>query len=267
MATAHVDSSIERDDLSESDLLLGENNKKGNIIKNANYKETDSMKNKEEIKGEKEKEKTDGKESAEDDEDEEEVEPSSDPETDNYSGANNCPHLSCHNSCQNTERINNILRVTKRHKTTELILKTIFMGFILVGTAVVCFSYGRAKGEVEAKEAKMIKNLGISVTTENISILKARIFDPISKDTEEDDTETTEDNKNTTGEQGHDGRDDVDDFHFTDQEQEDKDDKTMDYTTKKPIVVSFWPRWRKCIKYMSTFHFILAIIFVFFVCF
>ena len=102
MATAKVDSSIERDDLSESELLLGENDKKGNIIKNANYKETDSMKNKEEIKGEKEKEKekTGEKES---DEDEEEVEPSSDPETDNYSGANNCPPLSCHNSCQNTE--------------------------------------------------------------------------------------------------------------------------------------------------------------------
>ena len=55
MATAKVDSSIERDDLSESDLLLGENDKKGNIIKNANYKEMDSMKNKEETKGEKEK--------------------------------------------------------------------------------------------------------------------------------------------------------------------------------------------------------------------
>ena len=87
----------------------------------------------------------------------------------------------------------------------------------------------------------MIKNLDISVTTEK-SILKARIFDPISRDTEEDDTETTDDNKNTTEEQGHDGRDDEDDFHFTDQEQEDKDDKTMDHTTKKPIVVSFWPR-------------------------
>ena len=247
MATAKVDSSIERDDLSESELLLGENDKKGHIIKNTNYKEINSMKNKEETKGEKEKEKKTGeKESDEDDEDEEEVEPSSDPETDNYSGANNCLPLSCHNSCQNTERINNILRVTKRHKTTELTLKTIFIGFILVGTAVVCFSYGKAKAEVEAKEAKTLKNLDISVSTEKTSILKERIFDQISRDTEEDDTEgdteTTEDNKKPTGEQGHDGRDDVDDFHFTDQEPEDKDDKSMDTTTKKPIVVSFWPR-------------------------
>ena len=50
--------------------------------------------------------------------------------------------------------------------------------------------------------------------------------------------------KNTAGEQGQDGRDNVEnnDFHFTDQEKEDRDDKTMDHTTRKPIVVSFWPR-------------------------
>ena len=241
MATAHVESSIEKDDLSERDLLLDENNTKGNIIKNKNYKKTDSMTNKEEFKGEKEKEKTGEKESAEDAGDEEEVEPISDTETDNYSGANNCPP---HFSCQNTERINNILKVTKRHNTTELILKIIFMSFILVSTAVVCYSYGKAKGEVEAKEAKMLKSLDISVTTENTSIIKAKIFDPISKDTEEDETENTDDNKNTTGEQGQDGRDNEEnnDFHFTDQEKEDKDDKTMDHTTRKPIVVSFWPR-------------------------
>ena len=164
MATAHVESSIKKDDLSERDLLLDENNKKGNIIKNTNYKKPDSMKNKEEIKGEKEKEKTDEKESAEEAGDEEEVEliNNSDTETDNYSGAGNCPP---HFSCQNTERINNILQVTKRHNTTELILKIIFMSFLLVSTAVVCYSYGKAKGEVEAKEAKMLKSLDISVTT------------------------------------------------------------------------------------------------------
>ena len=172
MATAHVESSIEKDDLSERDLLLDENNTKGNIIRNK--KKTDSMTNKEEFKGEKEKEKTDEKESAEDAEDEEEVEPAnnSDTETDNYRfnlcGAGNCPP---HFSCQNTERINNILQVTKRHNTTELILKIIFMSFLLVSTAVVCYSYGKAKGEVEAKEAKMLKSLDISVTTENTSIL------------------------------------------------------------------------------------------------
>ena len=46
MATALVDPSIERDDLSESQLLLGENDKTGHkhIIKNANYKEMNSIK-------------------------------------------------------------------------------------------------------------------------------------------------------------------------------------------------------------------------------
>ena len=122
------------------------------------------------------------------------------------------------------------------------------MSFLLVSTAVVCYSYGKAKGEVEAKEAKMLKSLDISVTTENTSIIKAKIFDPISKDTDEDETENTDDNiENTKGEQGQDGQDNVDnnDFHFddTDQEKEAKqDDKTKDTTTRKPIVVSFWPR-------------------------
>ena len=240
MATAHVEESIAKDDLSERDLLLDENNTKGNIIKNK--KKTDSMTNKEEFKGEKEKEKTGEKESAEDAGDEEEVEPISDTETDNYSGANNCPP---HFSCQNTERINNILKVTKRHNTTELILKIIFMSFILVSTAVVCYSYGKAKGEVEAKEAKMLKSLDISVTTENTSIIKAKIFDPIYNDTDEDETENTDGNiENTKGEQGQDRQDNVEnnDFHFDQEKEDKKDDKTMDPTTRKPIVVSFWPK-------------------------
>ena len=53
-----------------------------------------------------------------------------------------------------------------------------------------------------------------------------------------------DDNKNTTGEQGQDGRDNVEnnDFHFDQEKEDKKDDKTMDPTTRKPIVVSFWPR-------------------------
>ena len=55
MATAYVEESIARDDLSEKDLLLDEDNTKGNIIKNKNYKDnkTDSMTKQEESKGEK----------------------------------------------------------------------------------------------------------------------------------------------------------------------------------------------------------------------
>ena len=129
----------------------------------------------------------------------------------------------------------------------ELSIKTIFIGFVLMGTAILCFNYGKTKAKIEAKEDKTLKSLD---STDKPSILMERIFDQVSRDPEEDDTEndteddteTTEDNKKPTGEQGHDGRDDVDDFHFTDQEPEDKDDKSMDTTTKKPIVVSFWPR-------------------------
>merc|ERR1711867_55062 len=100
MATALVDSVIESDDLSESQLLLGEDDKEGHerIIKNANYKEMKTIKNKEETKGEKQKEKKTGeRESDEKNEDKEEEEPRSDTGTDSGadSGVNNCPPLSC----------------------------------------------------------------------------------------------------------------------------------------------------------------------------
>ena len=253
MATAYVEESIARDDLSERDLLLDEDNTKGNIIKNQNYKDkkNDSMTKQEESKGEKEKERK-GEKKKQSVEDEEEVEQpnNSDPETDNYRfnlcGAGNCPP---HFSCQNNERINNILQVRRRHNTTELILKIISMSFLLVSTAVVFYSYGKARGEIEQRqEAKMLKSFDISVTTESTSIIKAKVFDPIYNDTDEDETENTDDNiENTKKEQGQDGQDNVDnnDFHFddTDQEKEAKqDDKTKDTTTRKPIVVSFWPR-------------------------
>ena len=112
-----------------------------------------------------------------------------------------------------------------------------------MGTAILCFNYGKTKAKIEAKEGMTLKSLD---STDKPSILMERIFDQVSRDPEEDDTEddteTTEDNKKPTGEQGHDGRDDVDDLHFTDQEPEDRDDGSMTTTTKKPFVVSFWPR-------------------------
>ena len=91
----------------------------------------------------------------------------------------------------------------------------------------------------------MLKSLDISVTTESTSIIKAKIFDPIYNDTDEDETENTDENiENTKGEQGQDGQDNVEnnDFHFDQEKEDKKDDKTMDPTTRKPIVVSFWPR-------------------------
>ena len=58
MATALSDPIIESEDLSEDQLLLGEEDKTGHasIIKNSNYKEMTTIKHKEE-KGEKQKEK------------------------------------------------------------------------------------------------------------------------------------------------------------------------------------------------------------------
>ena len=90
----------------------------------------------------------------------------------------------------------------------------------------------------------MLKSFDISVTTESTSIIKAKVFDPIYNDTDEDETEHMDDNiENTKGEQGQDGQDNVDnnDFNFDNTEAK-QDDKTKDTTTRKPIVVSFWPR-------------------------
>ena len=124
----------------------------------------------------------------------------SDPENDNYRfnlcGAGQCPP---HFSCQNNERINNILQVRRRHNTTELILKIISMSFLLLSTAVVFYSYGKARGEIEQRqEAMMLKSFDISVTTESTSIIKAKVFDPIYNDTDEDETEDTDENIENT---------------------------------------------------------------------
>ena len=60
-------------------------------------------------------------------------------------------------------------------------------------------------------------------------------------DTEDDtEIETIKDNKEPTG--GHEGRDELEEIQFTDQEPEDRDDGSTTTTTKKPFIVSFWPR-------------------------
>ena len=161
MATALIDPVIESEDLSESQLLLGEEDKTGHesIIKNDNYKEMKTIKNKEETKGEKQKEKKVGEREGDgNNEDKEEEEQRSDSHND--SGADsrvNEPPLCCHNSTQNSERINRILRATKRHKTMELSIKTIFIGFVLMGTAILCFNYGKEKAKNETKEDKNLR--------------------------------------------------------------------------------------------------------------
>ena len=114
MATAYVEENIAKDDISEKDLLLDEDKTKNTIIKNQNYKDsnTDSKTKKEEPKGEKEKEKGEKEKQRVEDEEEVELTDSSEPENDNYRfnlcGAGQCPP---HFSCQDNERINNILQV------------------------------------------------------------------------------------------------------------------------------------------------------------
>ena len=263
MATALIDPVIESEDLSESQLLLGEEDKTGHesIIKNDNYKEMKTIKNKEETKGEKQKEKKVGEREGDgNNEDKEEEEQRSDSHND--SGADsrvNEPPLCCHNSTQNSERINRILRTTKRHKTVELSIKTIFIGFVLLGTAILSFNYGKEKAKNETREDKTLKSL---YTTDKPSTLMTRIFDEVSRDPRDDDTddeseddteietvndtednteiETIKENKEPTG--GHDGRDELDEIQFTDQEPENRDDGSTTTTTKKPFIVSFWPR-------------------------
>ena len=260
MATAYVEDNIAKDDISEKDLLLDEDRTKNTIIRNANYKDssTDSKikkkdeKKKPEPKGEKEKGEKE-KQRVEDEEEEEPPADSSEPENDNYRIFNLCGTGQCpsHFSCQDSDRINNILQVRRRHNITELILKIFTMSILLLSTAIVFYSYGKARGEIEERqEALMLKAFDVSVTTESTSIIKTKVIDQIYND-DEDTDDTIVNTKGLTkgkhgpikGEQGQDNMD-KDDFHFEDSDKE-KDDKQKDNetsTTFKPIVISFWPR-------------------------
>ena len=263
MATALSDPIIESEDLSEDQLLLGEEDNTGHasIIKNSNYKEMKTIKNKEE-KGEKQKEKKVGEREGDgNNEDKEEEEQRNDSHND--SGADsrvNEPPLCCHNSTQNSERINRILRTTKRHKTVELSIKTISIGFLLMATAILSFNYGKEKATNETKEDKTLKSL--HSTGHQPSTLMKRIFDEVSQKPTDDDTEieivddreddtdgetegdteieTIEDYKEQTGK--HDGHGELDEIEFIDKEPEEGDEGPTTSTTKKPYIVSFWPR-------------------------
>ena len=263
MATALSDPIIEGEDLSEDQLLLGEEDKTGHpsIIKNSNYKEMTTIKHKEE-KGEKQKEKKVGeRESDGNNEDRiEEEEQRNDAHHDSGTdGRVNETPLCCHNSTQNSERINRIIRTTKRHRTVELSIKTISIGFLLMATAILSFNYGKEKATNETKEDKTLRSLHSN--GHQPSTLMKRIVEVSRKSTDddteieivddrEDDTdgetegdteiETIKDYKEQTG--GYDGRGELDEIEFTDQEPEERDDGSTTSTTKKPYIVSFWPR-------------------------
>ena len=153
MANAYVEDEIKKDDISEKDLLLEEDRTKNMIIRNANYKDssTDSKtkkkdeKKKPEPKGEKEKSEKE-KQRVEDEEEEEPPADRSEPEDDNYRIFNLCRTGQCssHFSCHDNDRINNLLQVRRRHNITELILKIFTMTILLLSTAIVFYSYGKA---------------------------------------------------------------------------------------------------------------------------
>ena len=261
MATANP--IIEDEDLTEDQLLLGEEDKTGHasIIKNSNYKEMTKIKHKEE-KGEKEKKKkVEEMESGGNNEDRiEEEEQRNDAHHDSGTDSRiNEPPLCCHNSTQNSERINRILRTTKRHKTVELSIKTISIGFLLMATAILSFNYGKEKATNETKEDKTLKSLHSN--GHQPSTLMKRIVE-VSRKSSDDDTEievvadreddsdveteadteveTNEDYKGQTGK--HNGQGESDEIDFIDKEPEEGDEGSTTSTTKKPYIVSFWPR-------------------------
>ena len=157
--------------------------------------------------------------------------------------------LCCHNSTQNTERINNILRNTKRHRTVELSIKTIALSCLLISVSIVSFNYGREK---MANESKKDMNLKIPTGHQSSNMMK-RIVEMTRKslhDTEreevtegqenvDDKTESEPDTKTNQDYQGHMEEDESDEIFFI---SEARDRKSTTSTTKKPRGVSFWPR-------------------------
>ena len=155
--------------------------------------------------------------------------------------------LCCVNSTQNTERINNILRNTKRYKTTELTIKIIASFCLLTAVSIVSFNYGR---EAMGNESRKDMNLKIPTGHESSNMMK-RIVEMTRKslhtDTEreevtegqEDVTESEPDTKTYQDYQGHMEEDESDEIFFI---SEARDRKSTTSTTKKPRGVSFWPK-------------------------
>ncbi len=148
-------------ELNEEQRLLEEeaDARHSSIIKN-NYKEP-KVKHQEE-KGEKEKKKK-VDESQSDRNDEDRIDQEDQRNDAHHDGGTDGrvieTPLCCHNSTQNSERINRIIRTTKRHRTVELSIKTISIACLLISTAVLSFNYGREKMANESKKDKTLKSL------------------------------------------------------------------------------------------------------------
>ena len=247
---ARANPTLEDVELNEDQCLLGEeaDARHSSIIKN-NYKEP-KVKHQEE-KGEKEKKKKrDESQSDRSDEDriDQEDQRNDDHQDGGPDGTVRDTPLCCHNSTQNTERINRILRNTKRHRTLELSIKTISLACLLISVSVLSFNYGREKMANESKKDKTLK-IPIPNGHQSSNMMK-RIVEVSRKsldDTEleevaerQDDldaeTESGPEVKTNRDYQGHKGEDNGQ------ENSEVRDRGSTTSTTKKPRGVSFWPR-------------------------
>ena len=252
MATANP--TLEDVELTEDQLLLGEeaDARHSSIIKN-NYKEP-KVKHQEE-KGEKEKKKRDKSQSDRSDEDriDQEDQRDDDHQDGGHDGTVRDTPLCCHNSTQNTERINRILRNTKRHRTLELSIKTIALSCLLISVSVLSFNYGREKMANESKKDRTLKipipNGHLSSNTMKRIIEMSRIslddteLEEVAERQNDLDAETESGPEAKTNQdyQEHkgDGQNESDEIVFI---SEARDRGSTTSTTKKPRGVSFWPR-------------------------
>ena len=153
--------------------------------------------------------------------------------------------LCCVNSSQNTERINNILRNTKRYKTTELTIKIIASFCLLAAVSIVSFNYGR---EAKGNESRMDMKLKIPTGHESSNLmkkigevtLKSLHTDGEREEVTERQEDVTESEPDTKKYQEYQGQgNESDDIFFV---SEARDRKSTTSTTKKPRGVSFWPK-------------------------
>ena len=245
MATAKP--TLEDVELNEEQSLLEE---EADARHSSIVKDKESKVKHQEEKGEKDKKKRDKSQSDRSDEDRiDQVQRDDDHQDDGHDGTVRDTPLCCHNSTQNTERINRILRNTKRHRTLELSIKTIALSCLLISVSVLSFNYGREK---MANESKKDRTLKIPTGHQSSDMMK-RIVEMSRKsldDTEreevtegqenvDDKTESEPEAKTNQDYQGHKEEDESDEIFFI-SEARDKGSTTS--TTKKPRGVSFWPR-------------------------
>ncbi len=245
MATAKP--TLEDVELNEEQSLLEE---EADARHSTIVKDKESKVKHQEEKGEKDKKKRDKSQSDRSDEDRiDQVQRDDDHQDGGHDGTVRDTPLCCHNSTQNTERINRILRNTKRHRTLELSIKTIALSCLLISVSVLSFNYGREK---MANESKKDRNLKIPTGHQSSNMMK-RIVEMSRKslhDTEreevtegqenvDDKTESEPEAKTNQDYQGHKEEDESDEIFFI---SEARDRGSTTSTTKKPRGVSFWPR-------------------------